>query len=91
MDIFSIRLKELRVEKGLTQKQLAFAVNTTDDSIFSWEKGRSKPPIETIRQLCIILETSADYLLGLEDETGRKIYNNSIVYNHSTHNGNNNF
>ncbi|MBQ8375041.1 MAG: helix-turn-helix transcriptional regulator [Clostridia bacterium] len=72
MDIFSIRLKELRLEKGLTQKQLAHTLKTTDDSIFSWEKGRSQPPIETIRQLCIVLDTSADYLLGLEDETGAK-------------------
>lgn len=76
MDIFSIRLKELRIEKGLTQKQLAVALNTTDDSIFSWEKGRSQPPIETIRCLCVVLETSADYLLGLEDETGAKTNNN---------------
>ena len=76
MDIFATRLKELRKEKGLTQKQLAVAVNTTDDSIFSWEKGRSQPAIETIRVLCYILDVSADYLLGLEDETGAKTYNN---------------
>lgn len=76
MDIFSIRLKELRTEKGLTQKQLAAAVNTTDDSVFSWEKGRSQPSIEAIRGLCLILETSADYLLGLEDETGEKVHRN---------------
>ena len=76
MDIFSIRLKELRTEKGLTQKQLAVAVNTTDDSVFSWEKGRSQPSIETIRELCTVLETSADYLLGLEDETGAKTHKN---------------
>ena len=76
MDIFSVRLKELRIEKGLTQKQLAAAVNTTDDSVFSWEKGRSQPSIETIRGLCLVLETSADYLLGLEDEMGAKTHRN---------------
>ena len=76
MDIFSTRLKELRIEKGLTQKQLAAAVNTTDDSLFSWEKGRSQPPIETIRIFCCFFDVSADYLLGLEDETGAKIFKN---------------
>ena len=85
MDIFSIRLKELRIEKGLTQKELAVAVNTTDDSIFSWEKGRSQPPIETIRSLCRVLDSSADYLLGLEDETGAKTYNNFGTHNGDVH------
>ena len=67
MDIFAVRLKEQRLEKGLKQKQLADAVNTTDDSIYSWEKGRSQPSVEQIRQLCKTLNVSADYLLGLED------------------------
>lgn len=72
MDIFAIRLKELRTEKGYTQKQLAELIGTTDDSIFSWEKGRSQPPIEFIRLLCKALSVSTDYLLGLEDDTGAK-------------------
>ena len=73
MDIFQIKLKELRAEKELTQKQLADLLNTTDDSIFSWEKGRSQPSIEMIRKLCLFFDVSSDYLLGLEDETGAKI------------------
>ncbi len=72
MDIFAIRLRETRKEMKLTQKELAVAVNTTDDSIFSWENGRSQPSIEMIRLLCKTLEVTSDYLLGLEDETGSK-------------------
>ena len=79
MDIFSLRLKELRKEKGFTQKQLAAVLKTTDDSIFSWEKGRSQPSIETIRILCHVLDVTADYLLGLEDETGAKTFHNFNV------------
>ncbi|MBQ8657812.1 MAG: helix-turn-helix transcriptional regulator [Clostridia bacterium] len=67
MDIFEQRLKELRKEKDFTQKQLAEVLQTTDDSIFSWEKGRSQPSIEMIRKICIFFGVSADYLLGLED------------------------
>jgi len=67
MDIFAVRLKELRTEKGCTQKQLASAINTTDDSIFSWEKGRSQPSFDALRALCKYFEVSSDYLLGLED------------------------
>ena len=67
MDIFSIKLKEVRTEKGYTQKQLASAIKTTDDSIYSWEKGRSQPSLEMLRALSKFLEVSTDYLLGLED------------------------
>ncbi len=67
MDIFAVRLREQRLEKGLKQKQLAEAVGTTDDSIYSWEKGRSQPSVEQIRLLCRCLNISADYLIGLED------------------------
>lgn len=73
MDIFESRLKELRKEKGKTQKELANELATTDDSIFSWEKGRSQPSIEMIRKLCVAFDVTADYLIGLEDESGAKI------------------
>ena len=81
MDIFQIRLKELRAEYGKTQKELAAILNTTDDSIFSWEKGRSQPSIEMLRRLCTVFNVTADYLLGLEDETGAKVHN-AIYDNH---------
>jgi len=67
MDIFAIKLKEIRTEKGYTQKQLAEAIKTTDDSIYSWEKGRSQPSLETLRALSKFLGVTTDYLLGLED------------------------
>ncbi len=66
MDIFATRLKEVRIENALTQKQLAHLINTTDDSIFSWEKGRSQPSIEMLRALCKALDVTAGYLIGLE-------------------------
>ena len=67
MDKFAIKIKEIRTEKGYTQKQLAEAIKTTDDSIYSWEKGRSQPSIEMLRALSKFFEVSTDYLLGLED------------------------
>ncbi len=66
MDIFEKRLKELRVENELTQKQLAEILQTTDDSIYSWEKGRSQPSIEMLRKICVELNVSADYLIGVK-------------------------
>ncbi|MCQ2399430.1 MAG: helix-turn-helix domain-containing protein [Clostridia bacterium] len=67
MDIFGTRLKELRIESGKTQKQLAELLQTTDDSVFSWEKGRSQPSIEMLRKICTLFQVSSDYLIGLTD------------------------
>lgn len=88
MDIFEFRLKELRTEKNLTQKDLAKLIATTDDSIYSWEKGRSQPSIDMIRKICKLFDVSADYLLGLEDETGAKNY---IANSFNNNSGNINF
>ena len=68
MDKFCLRLKELRLSSGLSQVELAKLINTTNDSIYSWEKGRSQPSVESLRNLCKALDTSADYLLGITDE-----------------------
>lgn len=61
------RIKELRKEKGLTQKELAKLVNKSETGLASWEQGLSEPNVNDIRMLCEIFEVSADYLLGLED------------------------
>ena len=66
MSTISVKIKELRTEKGLTQKQLAKEIGTTDDSIYSWEKGRSEPNCDMICALCNFFEVSADFLLGID-------------------------
>ncbi len=61
------RIKELRREKGLTQKQLAALLNKSETGLASWEQGLSEPNVNDLRLLCKIFEVSADYLLGLID------------------------
>lgn len=68
------KIKELRKEAGFTQKQLAMLLNKSETGFASWEQGLSEPSVNDIRMLCSILEVSADYLLGLEDETGAKLH-----------------
>ena len=62
-----VRLKELRIEKGLTQKELADILKTNNSSICDWECGRTEPSIEMILSICRLFEVSADFVLGLED------------------------
>lgn len=66
------KIKELRKENNLTQKQLAKLVNKSETGLASWEQGLSEPSVNDIRLLCEIFGVSADYLLGLEDESGIK-------------------
>ena len=60
------RIKQLRQEIGLTQKQLAELVDKSPTAVASWEHGLSEPCVNDIRLLCSILDVSADYLLDLE-------------------------
>lgn len=62
-----VRIKELRKEKGLTQKQLGKLIHKSETGVASWEQGLSEPCVNDIRLLCSIFEVSADYLLGLTD------------------------
>ena len=66
---FAERLKELRMEAGLTQEQLSKAVNgqVTASAIGLWELNKRVPNIESAMILAEYFGVSLDYLAGLED------------------------
>lgn len=86
---FNEKLKMIRKEKGFTQKNIYTILRVSPNCYASWEQGRTQPDIENIRKLCVIFEVSADYLLNLEDESGRKIYINNSFNNNNNFNNNN--
>ena len=61
---FKDRLKELRLEKNLTQTDLAKVVNMSKMAISHWEKGNSEPSINQLIILSEFFEVSVDYLIG---------------------------
>lgn len=63
----SKRIYQLRIEKSLSQQQLAYAIGVTQKAIDFWEKGINEPKATYIINLSIYFGVSADYLLGLED------------------------
>ncbi len=67
MKKFSRRLKELRQAKGISQKESAKTLNTTNSSVCDWECERSEPSIEVIIFLAKYFYVSCDYLLGASD------------------------
>ena len=64
--ILGNRIKTLRKEKGLTQEQLANLINVTKVSICCYEKGNRTPNLETFMDLVNVLNTTPNYLLGVD-------------------------
>lgn len=65
MDIAQIRIKELRIDNDLLQKEVAEKCNITQRKVSFIEKGKTEPNLEDLRQLCKLFNVSADYILGL--------------------------
>lgn len=74
-----LRIKELRTERGLTQKQLAEKIGVKNYTVANWEQGRTVPAIEDLIELSDFFECSIDFLIGRTDETGNIIVNKSFT------------
>ena len=67
MEMFCKRVKELRLECGFSQKELAAKLNTTNSAVCDWEKGRTQPDLQMLANIATLFGVSVDYLLGLSD------------------------
>ncbi|MBQ2926905.1 MAG: helix-turn-helix transcriptional regulator [Ruminiclostridium sp.] len=63
---FGGRLRDLRKQNNLTQKQLADLIGVKNSIISFYEVGDRFPSPEIIIKLAAVLHTSTDYLLGVE-------------------------
>lgn len=63
------RLRKLRLERKLTQKELGKKVNVTKVSISGYENGIRNPDTETLQALADFFDVSTDYLLGRTEES----------------------
>lgn len=60
------KLKTLRSEKHLTQKDLAEKLNVSAQAVSRWENDEVEPSLETLGQLATIFSVSIDELFGKE-------------------------
>lgn len=65
---FGVKLRELRKQNHLTQKQLAELIGVQNSIISFYEVGERIPSPDVIVKLAMVLHVSADYLLGLEKQ-----------------------
>ncbi len=64
-----VRIKELRVQKKLTQTDLAKLVKLTYIQIGRYEANKSNPSADVLQRLAHALDTTTDFLMkGTEDE-----------------------
>ena len=71
------RIKNLREDNDLTQKQLSKFLNISQVAYSYYELNKRNIPLELLCKLADFYNTSVDYLLGLTDE--RKPYPKSIL------------
>ncbi len=65
--LLGARLKELREEHNLTQKQLAEKLNLHSVTYLHYEKSQREPPLSILADMAKFFDVSVDYLLGLTD------------------------
>ena len=50
-----VTLKAARINRGLTQEEVAKELNVTKKTVGSWEMGKTMPKIDKIERLCSLL------------------------------------
>ena len=67
---FRERLKQLRVEKKMTQKELGEALGIRNSVVSFYEVGQREPSLEMIIKIAEYFHVTTDYLLGVDDDRG---------------------
>ena len=62
-----LRLRALREDNDLTQKELALYLNCSQVSYSHYETGRREIPLDHLKKLAAYYKVSTDYILGITD------------------------
>ena len=62
------KIKKLRIEKGLTQKDLADQVHVTFQTISKWESDINEPDISTLKEIAKLFGVTLDFLADENEE-----------------------
>lgn len=64
--VFAHRLRMLRRQMGVTQKEIAQSLNIDRSTYAYYETDKTNPDLITLRRIASIFHVSTDYLLGIE-------------------------
>lgn len=68
-ELFNENLKEARLKKGYSQKEVAENIGVAKSTYSLYESGNREPNVETIKKMADFLCISADSLLGIDEPT----------------------
>ncbi|MCI1777151.1 helix-turn-helix transcriptional regulator [Paenibacillus lactis] len=79
MNIMGSRIKELRLQKGMTQDELAEKLGVNRANISNYERGQiTNIPSDKLDIMADLFDTNVDYIMGRSDvrdkENGKKYY-----------------
>ena len=77
--MFAARLKALREKKDLSQMELANILDVAQQTVASWEKGKSSPNYDLLKRIAVYFHVTADYLLGLTDSPMSPAENSAFI------------
>ena len=83
--MFGENIKELRKERGLTQKQLADEIGVSQGSIFFWEKEINEPTAGYLVKMAKLFGVSVDEILSLETVEKVKLPNEKLMAEYFSH------
>ena len=63
-----IRLKEIRKENNITQKEVANVLNVERSTYTGWENGKNTIPLKQLIKICNYYKCSIDYMTGLTNK-----------------------
>ncbi len=72
MSAFSKRLRDCRKKLNLTQRELAERLGIASSAVGMYEQGRREPDSNMLLKICSVLDTTTDYLLGLDSRPSEK-------------------
>ena len=59
-------IKQARIDRNMTQMNLADAMGVSYQAVSNWERGNSMPDISKLEDLCRVLDITVEQLLGME-------------------------
>jgi transcriptional regulator with XRE-family HTH domain len=77
--MLNIRIKQLRLEKKLTQKELGDIIGVAHNAIANYEIGGRSPDYSILSKLADYFECTVDYLLGRTDKKNHVILEGSAL------------
>ena len=63
------QIKRLRINKNLTQAQLAIKLGVTEHAIKNWENNKRTPSVDILKRIAEFFSCTTDYLLELKQGT----------------------